>query len=169
MEGGVVIYDEQLAEINALIGRLLKESDAKCALLVGKDGRAIAKQGFTRTMGTDQLGALVAGAFSASKSVAELIGETEFTTMFQQGKHDSILIFLVDPRTLLVITFDARTTVGMVRLVTRAVSEGLSEILSRIYENPAAEEVGTPEEIASTFDAVFGDAVSSGGAISQGT
>jgi len=156
MESGVVIYDEQLAQINALIGRLLKESDAKCALLVGKDGRTITKQGFTRTMDTDQLGALVAGSFSATKRVAELMGEPEFSVMFHQGKHDHIHVSLVDQRTLLAVTFDERTTVGMVRLVSKAISEGLSEVLSKIYENPTGEALGTPEEIASSFDKVFG-------------
>ena len=155
--GGVVIYDEQLTRVNSLIGHLLKESDAKCALLVGKDGRTIARQGFTRTIDTDQLGALVAGAFSASKAVAELIGEPEFSTLFHQGKHESIQIHLLDPRTLLVVTFDERTTVGMVRLVTKAVSGSLREILQAVYDNPDVEEIGTPEEIASTFDEVFGD------------
>ena len=156
MEGGVVIYDEQLAQINALIGRLLKESDAKCALLVGKDGRTIAKQGFTRLMDTDQLGALVAGAFAATQHVARLLGEPEFTVMFHQGKHDHIHIFLIDPKTLLVVTFDERTTVGMVRLVSKAISESLGEVLAKVYENPTVEGVGTPEEIASSFDEVFG-------------
>ena len=156
MESGVVIYDDQLAQINTLISRLLKESDAKCALLVGKDGRTIAKQGFTRMMDTDQLGALVAGAFAATQRVAVLLGEPEFTVMFHQGKHDHIHIYLVDPKTLLVVTFDERTTVGMVRLVSKAVSESLVEVLTKIYENPATGEVATPEEIASSFDEVFG-------------
>lgn len=155
---GVVIYDEQLARINSLIGHLLKESDAKCALLVAKDGRTIAKQGFARALDTDQMGALVAGAFAASKGVAELIGETEFTALFHQGKHESIQIHLLDAKTLLVITFDDRTTVGMVRLVTKAVTGALQDVLQAVYSNPEAEQLGTLEEISSTFDQILGTA-----------
>ena len=156
MQDGLVIFDEQLTKINSQISRLLKESDAKCALLVGKDGRTIAKQGFVRTMDTEQLGALVAGSFAATKRVAELIGEPEFTVMFHQGKHDHIHIVLVDQKTLLVVTFDERTTVGMVRLVSKAIAEGLAGVLNEIYQNPAEEAIGTPEEIADSFDDVFG-------------
>ena len=156
MQDGLVIYDEQLTQLNSQISRLLKESDAKCALLVGKDGRTIAKQGFVRTMDTEQLGALVAGSFAATQRVAELIGEPEFTVMFHQGKHDHIHIVLVDQKTLLVVTFDERTTVGMVRLVAKAIAESLAGVLNEIYQNPAEEAVGTPEEIADSFDDVFG-------------
>lgn len=157
MDSGLVIYDEQLTRINESISRLLKESDAKCALLVNKDGRTLAKQGFTRTMDTDQLGALVAGAFSATSRVAELIGEPEFSVMFHQGKHDHIHIALVDDKTLLVVTFDDRTTVGMVRLVCKAVGGGLAGVMADVYQNPAEDQdLGSPDEIADSFDDVFG-------------
>jgi predicted regulator of Ras-like GTPase activity (Roadblock/LC7/MglB family) len=157
MSSGMVIFDDQLAQINTLIGRLLKEADAKCALLLSRDGRSIAKQGFTRTMNTDQLGALVAGAYSATKGVAEIIGEPEFSVMFHQGKHEHINIMLVDPKTLLVVSFDDRTTVGMVRLVSKALSERLSEIMGQIYENPTEEEeLGSLDEIDGSLDDVFG-------------
>jgi len=157
MAEGLVIYDEQLAKINGLISRLLKESDAKCCLVVGRDGRTIAKQGFTRTIDTEQLGALVAGAFSATNRVAELIGEPEFTVMFHQGRHDHIHIFLVDPRTLLVVTFDERTSVGMVRLVSKAIGTDLAAVLAQVYQNPADEDsLGSPKEIADSFDSIFG-------------
>ncbi len=157
MDSGLVIYDEQLTRINESISRLLKESDAKCALLVNKDGRTLAKQGFTRTMDTDQLGTLVAGAFSATSRVAELIGEPEFSVMFHQGKHDHIHIALVDDKTLLVVTFDDRTTVGMVRLVCKAVGGGLAGVMADVYQNPAEDQdLGSPDEIADSFDDVFG-------------
>ena len=157
MPGGMVIFDEQLAQINSLIGRLIKEADAKCALLLSKDGRSIAKQGFTRTMNTDQLSALVAGAYSATKGVAEIIGEPEFSVMFHQGKHEHINIMLVDPKTLLVVTFDDRTTVGMVRLVSKAIGEKLVDIMNEIYENPTEEEeLGSMDDIDSSLDDIFG-------------
>jgi predicted regulator of Ras-like GTPase activity (Roadblock/LC7/MglB family) len=157
MDSGLVIYDEQLTKINELISRLLKESDAKCALLVNRDGRTVAKQGFTRTMDTDQLGALVAGSFSATSRVAALLGEPEFTVMFHQGKHDHIHIALVDEKTLLVVTFDERTTVGMVRLVAKAVGENLAGVLLEVYQNPATdEELGSADEIAEGFDDILG-------------
>ena len=157
MSGGLVIYDEQLTRINEVIGRLLKEGDAKCALVVNRDGRTITKQGFTRNMDTDQLGALVAGAFSATSRVASLLGEPEFSVMFHQGKHDHIHITLIDDRTLLVVTFDDRTTVGMVRLVTKAICDSLAEVLKEIYQNPEQEEeLASADEIANSFDDVFG-------------
>jgi len=55
------------------------------------------------------------------------------------------------------VSFDDRTTVGMVRLVSKALSERLSEIMGQIYENPTEEEeLGSLDEIDGSLDDVFG-------------
>ena len=47
-----VIYEEDVVKIEALLSKTLKGAEAKCALLVDKDGHLIAKQGFTHSLDT---------------------------------------------------------------------------------------------------------------------
>ena len=54
----------------------------------------------------DTISALVAGSFAATKEMARLLGEDEFTAMFHQGERDNIQLSLVGDRTLLTILFD---------------------------------------------------------------
>ena len=80
-----VLYEDQIKQIDKALIRIIKESEAKCALLVDKDGHLITRQGFTHTLDTTALAALLAGSFASTKEIARLVGEPEFSVLFHQG------------------------------------------------------------------------------------
>lgn len=125
----LVIYEEQIEKIEKALGTLIKGAQAKCVLLVDKDGHLISRQGFTQSLDTTALGALLAGSFASTREIARLVGEPEFSVLFHQGKKDHIHITLVGERTILAVIFDDRTTIGMVRLYAKEASESLQKIL----------------------------------------
>lgn len=124
-----VLYEDQIQQIDQALMRVIKEAEAKCALLVDKDGHLITRQGFTHTLDTTALAALLAGSFASTKEIARLVGEPEFSVLFHQGKKDHIHISLIDDRTILVVIFDDRTTIGMIRLYAKEIGESLKKIL----------------------------------------
>ena len=128
--GAFVIYGEQIDRINAAMLRLIKKAEAKCALLVYKDGHLITRQGFTQSLDTTALSALLAGSFASTREIARLVGEPEFSVLFHQGKRDHIHVSLVRERGILAIVFDDRTTIGMVRLYARETADRLKELIS---------------------------------------
>ena len=121
-------YKEDIERIDKLLSEFLRLSGAKCALLIDKDGHMVTKRGEVRTMDMDTISALVAGSFAATKEMARLLGEDEFTALFHQGTRDNIQLSLVGDRTLLTILFDDRTTVGMVRLYAGETSQKLADV-----------------------------------------
>ena len=125
-----VIFEEQINQINAALLRMIKKAEAKCALLVDKDGHLLTRQGFTQTLDTTALAALLAGSFASTKEIARLVGEPEFSVLFHQGKKDHIHISLVGQRCILAVMFDDRTTIGMVRLYAKETADRLKEILT---------------------------------------
>lgn len=129
-----VIYEEEIDKIEKLLNRLIKNSQAKCALLVDKDGHLITRQGFTQSLDTTALAALLAGSFASTREIARLVGEPEFSVLFHQGKKDHIHICLVGERSILAVVFDDRTTIGLVRLYAKETSEELTNILTKATE-----------------------------------
>jgi len=129
-QADLVIYEEQIEKIEKALGRLIKDAQAKCVLLVDKDGHLITRQGFTQSLDTTALAALLAGSFASTREIARLLGEPEFSILFHQGKKDHIHITLVGERTILAVIFDDRTTIGMVRLYAKETAENLERILS---------------------------------------
>jgi predicted regulator of Ras-like GTPase activity (Roadblock/LC7/MglB family) len=138
--------------VNRLLREFLKLSNAKCAMLVDKEGHMVTRQGVTRDLDMDTISALVAGSFAATKEMARLLGEEEFSVLFHQGKTDNIQLSLVGDRTLLTIIFDEQTTVGMVRLYAAETAKRLVEMFEKheaeMAKNPHR---APPEDLATGF------------------
>lgn len=124
----LTFYKEDVEKIDRLLAEFLRLSGAKCALLIDKEGHLVTRRGEVRTIDMDTISALVAGSFAATKEMARLLGEEEFTALYHQGTRDNIQLSLVGDRTLLTILFDDRTTVGMVRLYANETAKKLTEI-----------------------------------------
>lgn len=136
----LIIYEEEINQIETLMSKMLKGAEAKCALLVDKDGHLITRQGFTHSLDTTALAALLAGSFASTREIARLVGESEFSVLFHQGKKDHIHMSLVGARSILVVIFDDRTTIGMVRLYAKETAVELGLIFEQVVakSNPNA-------------------------------
>jgi predicted regulator of Ras-like GTPase activity (Roadblock/LC7/MglB family) len=133
-DDSLIIYEEEIATIDELLKKMLKGAEAKCALLVDKDGHLITRQGFTHSLDTTALAALLAGSFASTKEIARLVGEPEFSVLFHQGKKDHIHMSIVGERSILVVIFDDRTTIGMVRLYAKEASKDLAQVFQDILD-----------------------------------
>lgn len=128
----LIIYEEEINQIETVMSKMLKGAEAKCALLVDKDGHLITRQGFTHSLDTTALAALLAGSFASTREIARLVGESEFSVLFHQGKKDHIHMSLVGERSILVVIFDDRTTIGMVRLYAKETAVELGTIFEQV-------------------------------------
>jgi predicted regulator of Ras-like GTPase activity (Roadblock/LC7/MglB family) len=157
----LVFYEQDIEELNKILADFLERSQAKCALLIDKEGHLVTKKGFTKSFNTDSIAALVAGSFAATKQVAQLLGETEFSVLFHQGKNENIHIGLVAERALVVVIFDDRTTLGMVRLYAEELQQKLTDTMLQSIErnkdksSSVSKEYGQAAEQA--LDDFFGD------------
>ncbi len=132
----LTFYKEDIEKIDRLLTEFLRLSGAKCALLIDKEGHLVTRRGEVRSIDMDTISALVAGSFAATKEMARLLGEDEFTALYHQGMRDNIQLSLVGDRTLLTILFDDRTTVGMVRLYANETAKKLGDIYSDAEGRP---------------------------------
>jgi predicted regulator of Ras-like GTPase activity (Roadblock/LC7/MglB family) len=153
----LVIYEEEIERIEKILNRLIKNSQAKCALLVDKDGHLITRQGFTHSLDTTALAALLAGSFASTREIARLVGEPEFSVLFHQGKKDHIHICLVGERSILVVIFDDRTTIGLVRLYAKETSEELATILAPATEEKRDDETKMDSDFSTSLESKLDD------------
>ena len=130
---------------NQLLSKLVDKSGALTAMLVTKEGVSITEAGDTSYLNTTALAALVAGMFSATREVARIVGEKQFSILLQQGENRHIHISLVHDSRMMVIVFEDYQRIGLVRHEARKAGEGLSKVLSRDAQPEDAEEIATPE------------------------
>ena len=104
------LIEEDVQALTEALQELLEQSEASIALVIDKGGFLIAECGPGSDFDTTTLSALGAGSFAATQSLAELVSEKNFTSMYQQGETNSLLIMNVDEYCLLTVIFPARVS-----------------------------------------------------------
>ena len=139
-----VMQEAEHKEIVAVIERLIREANAKSIFLVEKSGQLIAECGEVKNIDTAGLASLTAGNFAASGGLAKLLGEKEFPVHFHQGERDSLHMSLVGERTILLVVFDERSSLGLVKLRVKKANDEIAAILESIKKRDAAGDVHSP-------------------------
>ena len=149
-EHRLVFYRDDIARIDLLLKELIQLSGAHAALLVDREGHLVSKVGDLRSVDSDTIAALVAGSFAATREMARVLGEEQFSVVFHQGRRDSIQLTLAGDRTILTVLLDDSTTVGMVRIYTNEAGKKLGDLFTEIESRDDSE---TPDVgMASDFD-----------------
>ena len=132
MQPQMVMYDEEFQQISGVCERLAREANAKIVFLVDKNGQLIASVGATENLDTTSLASLTAGNIAATGGLAKLIGEKEFSILFHEGEKDNLHISIVGGKIIMVILFDERSSLGLVRLRVRKATAELSAVFESI-------------------------------------
>lgn len=145
----LIMFDEEYQKIQSVIDQLHGDARAKIVYLVDKNGQHIAGSGDVESIDATSLASLTAGNVAATDGLAKLIGEKEFSILFHEGKKDHIHISIVANRLILVVIFDDRSSLGLVRLRVKKTSGELDSIFHEILEKAAQSEKSG--EIESAF------------------
>lgn len=135
-ETPIIIREHQFQKIKNNLQRLCVECAARVVFLVDRDGQPIAFHGEIGDMDTTSFSSLAAGNVAATTSMAKLIGEDVFPAVVHEGERESIFISVIG-RSLLVVVFDERSTLGLVKLRTKKASYEVASILEEVAHDSA--------------------------------
>ena len=138
MNSQTVMYEAEYEQIKKICDRLVREANAKVVFLVDKNGQLIASSGETAHLDTTSLASLTAGNIAATGGIAKLINEKEFSQIFHEGERDNLHISIIGQRVILVVIFDQRSSLGLVRLRVRKASEELNTVFTVIAQKAEA-------------------------------
>ena len=124
---------DDFTAITESLRRFLGETKSLCALLVDRSGQLVTTVGEAPGLDTIAFATLTAADYSANDQLAKLVGETDFSSLFHQGEKESLYVADIARRLLLVIIFDSRTTVGLVRLRMKDEVEELTQLIDRVF------------------------------------
>ena len=130
----ILIREQHDHQIKAVLARLRLDAAARVVFLVDKDGQEIAVDGEIGDLDTTSLASLTAGNVAATGGMAKLIGEKEFPTLSHEGERESIHISIIG-RVLLVVVFDERSSLGLVKLRVKQVAQELATIFEEIVRD----------------------------------
>jgi predicted regulator of Ras-like GTPase activity (Roadblock/LC7/MglB family) len=147
-----VMYEEQLKRIRHVLNRLQSDANASAGFLVDRNGQQIAAVGedLDQTDST-ALASLTAGNVASTDALAKLIGEPEFCSLVHEGTSKNLHLSLVNDRIILVVLFDERSSLGLVRLRVRTASGELAPIFEEIDRRQEKESAQGKAAVATAF------------------
>jgi predicted regulator of Ras-like GTPase activity (Roadblock/LC7/MglB family) len=107
------LIEEDIRKLNDVLREFIASTDATAALVIDKGGFLITHQGEAKDFDFTTIGALASGAFMANQTIAGLVNEPNFNSIYQQGEKASLLVANVDEHCLLVVIFGSH--VGVVK------------------------------------------------------
>src|SRR5438132_13425577 len=128
-ENPILLREQRFHHIKALLARLRLDSAARLVVLVDKDGQQIAVHGDLGDLDTTSLASLAAGNVAATGGMAKLIGENEFPTLSHEVENERIHLCVIG-RVLLMVVFDDRTSLWLVKLRSKQISHELANTLA---------------------------------------
>jgi predicted regulator of Ras-like GTPase activity (Roadblock/LC7/MglB family) len=139
MDTQLVMYEEDFKRILAVIQQLVRDANAKGVFVVDRNGQLIAEAGEVRGIDTTSLASLTAGSIAATSGLAKLIGEEDFPVHFHQGVRDNLHVTMVAKRMILVVIFDDRSSLGLVRLRVKKAGTEMGRVFEDIQKKAEAD------------------------------
>jgi predicted regulator of Ras-like GTPase activity (Roadblock/LC7/MglB family) len=131
----LVLHEEEYARLTRLAERLVRDANARFVSLIDRNGQPITHAGDLGDVDRTSLASLAAGNVAATEGLARMIGERSFQSMYHEGDRDHLHLSAIGDVGILIVAFDERSSLGLVRLRVRQVTTDLvavfDEILSR--------------------------------------
>jgi predicted regulator of Ras-like GTPase activity (Roadblock/LC7/MglB family) len=152
--------EEDARKIQVILNDFLRESSARTALIVDRAGQMVATVGEPPAFDPTAFATLTAADFSANDQLARMLGEPEFGALFHQGERESMYLADIARRVILVVLFDNRTTLGLVKLRVRTTVHELNQVFTDMFSRGGADapqvESGFLGDAEDEIDKLFG-------------
>lgn len=160
----LILHEEEYRKITKLAERLLRESNARFVSLIDRNGQQLSSAGELPDVDRTALASLAAGNVAATEGLARMIGERTFNSMYHEGDSDHLYLSSVGDIGILLVAFDERSSLGLVRLRVRQITPDMEAVFddmltrSRAGRSGADGGAGGLGEITDAdIDSLFGD------------
>lgn len=128
------LLEEDVLRLEGILQGVLEESEATTALIIDKGGFLITQSGDDKDFDLTTIAALASGAYLANQTIANLVHEENFDSVYQQGEKFSMFVLNVDQYCLLVLIFRASVSVGAVKYFALRASPRIAKQLEIAHD-----------------------------------
>lgn len=126
----LILHEEEFRRITRLAERLLRESNAHFIALIDRNGQPLTTTGDLPDVDRTALSSLAAGNVAATEGMARMIGERTFNSMYHEGDREHLYFSTVGDVGILLVAFDERSSLGLVRLRVRQITPEMESVFS---------------------------------------
>lgn len=159
---GRLLPHELSDKIEYILDQLCQKTNARLILLADISGQLISQKGVPSSVYPEVFAALSASNVAATAEMAGMLGEPKrFKTLLHEGEKQNVYLANVASSFLLVVVFDVKVTMGIVRLFTAEAIKQLLPIAEQfetfMEHEGASIALGIREDLASGLDDIWND------------
>jgi predicted regulator of Ras-like GTPase activity (Roadblock/LC7/MglB family) len=134
------LIEEDMQRLDGALDEFIGQTDATAAMIIDKGGFLITHKGDSSKFDMTTIGALASGAFMANQTIASLVNEPNFNSVYQQGEKSSMLVVNIDEHCLLIVIFSASIGVGIMKYyATGAIKKIAHQLATARIRKPDAD------------------------------
>ncbi|TMQ64666.1 MAG: roadblock/LC7 domain-containing protein [Candidatus Eisenbacteria bacterium] len=133
VKGNWALFEEDFYSMTLILQTLMRTANSRSVMLIDKTGQLISTVGTPPDFDVISFSSLAAADFGANAELAKMVGEKDFATLVHQGKDDSLYLSMIANRVILVVLFDKKTSLGLVRLKAKRASDDLQVVLDKVF------------------------------------
>lgn len=124
------VSEERMEAIRRIIVEILRDSGAKCGLLIDFSGHLLIRKGFTLIREIENLCVLIAAQRATTREIAQILGQEEISVIYHQGSGDHIHTSDVGKSAIFTLLYDDRTDLARVQEVTSGRTPEIARLLA---------------------------------------
>ncbi len=145
MVSGQVIYEEEHDRLKDICDRLVRDALAKAIFVIDTDGQLVTETGETEDIDTTNFASLIAGSTAATGGIADMLGEDRFPVHFHEGDQNHIHVSVIQDALILVVIFDDRSSLGLVRLRVKRAYREMENVLNNMQNKQEDDDHEEPD------------------------
>jgi hypothetical protein len=139
MPGLPTLQEEDMRALDAAFADFLAKTEAGAVLLAAEGGFLIANYGQSDRFDPTTIAALAGNSFMANLEMARLLGEPQFSSIYQQGEASSVFIQSIDGSNLMIIIFPPFVSVGVIKHYASLARGEVARIFQKAIERAPGE------------------------------
>jgi predicted regulator of Ras-like GTPase activity (Roadblock/LC7/MglB family) len=134
VKGNWALFEEDFWSMNSILQTLMRSANSRSVMLIDKTGQMISNVGPPPDFDVTSFSSLAAADFGANAELAKMVGEKDFATLVHQGQDESLYLSMIANRVILVVLFDKKTSLGLVRLKAKRAGDDLQIVLNKVFD-----------------------------------
>lgn len=140
----LILTPETLKSLEDIVKDYMMETRVKAVLIINTAGQVVFRRGIVKSDNFIQsLGALTAGIFNATISIAKLLGDRYFDSVSQEGSRINIFYSALNSETIMISLYDSTAIIGVIQVMSKKLK---GSIISLMEDEGDKQESGFDDE-----------------------
>lgn len=122
----LILTPETLKSLEDTVKDYMIQTRVRAVLIINTAGQVVFRRGIIKSDNFIQsLGALTAGIFNATISIAKLLGDRYFDSLSQEGSRIRIFYTALNEETIMISLYDTNAIIGEIKVMSERARESI--------------------------------------------